>query len=58
MFDLLSLEQQSVLQVKPLASLKKQNEATWLSNNVIQKMVAEKILTKQTVAPTGVYKGF
>ncbi len=58
MFDLPSLEQQSVLQVKPLSSLKKQNEATWLSHNIIVRMVAEKIISKQNVTPTGVYKGF
>ncbi|OSZ77082.1 hypothetical protein CAP36_11715 [Chitinophagaceae bacterium IBVUCB2] len=58
MFDLPSLEQQSVLQVKSLSPLKKQNEAIWLSQNIIGKMVAEKIIRKQNITSPGTIKGF
>jgi hypothetical protein len=58
LFDLRSLEQQSVLQVNDLSALKKGNEAAWISQNIINKMLSEKIITNQIKSPVTPRKGF
>jgi len=44
LFDLNSLEQQSVIQVDRINSLNKANETGWVSKNVIARMLKEKII--------------
>ncbi len=58
LFDLNSLEQQSVLQVSRIQQLNKKEEAAWIAVHITRQMVAEKIISPQPKKQPAPFKPF